>query len=141
MAGFGHVRTHPALSLCLCSPSQGGRMGNHVTRSSSGDLSEPGNRLGGRAGSTSSAVSHAVGAQSLAQPPPHHPVELQPVPQPIANGTALPAAQKAARTAAEGATPGTASAASLSTAGLKGLSKEKRNAKLGERAAHVPTLV
>ena len=61
--------------------------------------------------------------------------ELQPVPQPIANGTAPPAAQKPTLTAAEGAPEGTASAASLkglTLESLKGLTKDKRNAKLGE---------
>jgi len=64
--------------------------------------------------------------------------ELQPVPQPIANGTAPPAAaQKPAQTAAEGASKDTASAASLkglTLESLKGLTKDKRNAKLGEWA-------
>ena len=113
---------------------QGGRGGNHVARSSSGNLSEPGSRLSGRAGSTPNALSHPVGAQSVPQPLPHM-AELQPVPQPIANGTAPPAAQKPAQTAAEGATRDTASAASLkglTLESLKGLTKDKRNAKLGD---------
>jgi len=67
--------------------------------------------------------------------------ELQPVPQPIANGTAPPAAQKPAQTAAEGASKDTTSAASLkglTLENLKGLTKDKRNAKLGERPPDTP---
>ena len=120
---------------------QGGRSGNHVTRSSSGDLSEPGSRLSGRAGSTSGALPHPVVAQTLPQPLPHM-TELQPVPQPIANGTAAPLVQKPAPTAAEGAPQDTASAAGrkgLNLESLKGLTKEKRNAKLGEQASSLQT--
>ena len=129
------------ISLNVLVPvSQGGRSGNHVTRSSSGDLSEPSSRLSGRAGSTPVGAPHPAGSQSLPQPLPHM-AELQPVPQPIANGTAPPAAQKAAQTAAEGALKDTASAASLkglTLESLKGLAKYKRNAKLGECTATVP---
>ena len=113
---------------CVYWGLQGGRSSNHVTRSSSGDLSEPGSRMGGRSGSSSGAVPHAVPAQPVPLQLLH--AELQPVPQPIANGTAPAAAQKA-QPAADAASEDTASAAAA-----KNLSKEKRNAKLGEGRQH-----
>ena len=81
--------------------------------------------MGGRASSSSGVLPpYALPTQAVPQQLAH--AELQPVPQPIANGTAPSTLQKA-QTAAEAP-----AADAASTAAVKHLSKDKRNAKLGE---------